>query len=256
MATRKNLKKTGKKRIKPKGGAKKRKTVRGGVFSFLKSAKVHPKPINELTVEEWFSTISTVFDGLKKALKQKPPNQKLTEMYYTEFLNLHKIFKNEEFVRNLKNFLLNLNNEEDLEAKLKILSEVDFIDDDYKEKIRSEFKEKIRKKNNNEFMSNLNLVRGKDTNKQRSETLSLPELQGMIQSYGIQYSPKDLFNFLKSIKITEITELTESQKSTMFSFKTYFESNTEEINKFLESKPEEEKSEYKSLLLQFNFITE
>jgi hypothetical protein len=31
MATRKNLKKTGKKRIKPKGGAKKRKTVRGGV---------------------------------------------------------------------------------------------------------------------------------------------------------------------------------------------------------------------------------
>ncbi len=31
MATRKNFKKTGKKRIKPKGGAKKRKTVRGGV---------------------------------------------------------------------------------------------------------------------------------------------------------------------------------------------------------------------------------
>ena len=30
MATRKNFKKTGKKRIKPKGGAKKRKTVRGG----------------------------------------------------------------------------------------------------------------------------------------------------------------------------------------------------------------------------------
>jgi hypothetical protein len=35
MATRKNLKNTGKKRIKPKGGVKKRKTVRGGVFSFF-----------------------------------------------------------------------------------------------------------------------------------------------------------------------------------------------------------------------------
>ena len=39
MATRKNLKKTGKKRIKPKGGAKKRKTVRGGMWSWTK-----PKP--------------------------------------------------------------------------------------------------------------------------------------------------------------------------------------------------------------------
>ena len=36
MATRKNLKKTGKKRIKPKGGAKKRKTVRGGMWPFTK----------------------------------------------------------------------------------------------------------------------------------------------------------------------------------------------------------------------------
>jgi hypothetical protein len=76
---------------------------------------------------------------------------------------LRKRFKNEEFVRNLKKFLLDLINEEDLEAKLEILSKVDVIDDKFKEKIRIDFKEKIREKKNYEFMRNLDLARVKDT---------------------------------------------------------------------------------------------
>ena len=159
-------------------------------------------------------------------------------------------------MRNLENFLLDLINEEDLEAKLGILSNADLIDYEFKEKIRFDFKEKIRKKKNYEFMRNLDLARVKDTNEtniQRSKTLNSPELSGMIQSYGIQYSPKDLFNFLKSIQ--EI-DLTVSQKSTMFSFKTYFESNKEEINDFLKNQTSEDRDEYHGLLEKFKFNTE
>jgi hypothetical protein len=64
MATRKNLKKTGKKRIKPKGGAKKRKTVRGGVFSFLKRKKVHLEPAPGEVIDT--TTYSVLHDQTKQ----------------------------------------------------------------------------------------------------------------------------------------------------------------------------------------------
>ena len=259
MATRKNFKKTGKKRIKSKGGAKKRKTVRGGMFSFFKNAKVHQTPINELTVEQWFSNISTVLDELTTASKQKPLNQKLIEKHSTYFLNLRKRFKDEEFVKKLKIFLLDLINEEDLEAKLGILSKADLIEDEFKENIRIEFKENIRLKNNHKFIRNMNFMRDNntdETNIKLSNPLNSPELSGMIQSYGMQYSPKGLFNFLKSIKEIDLTVLTVSQKSTMFSFKTYFESNKEEINDFLKKQTSEDIDEYHGLLEKFKFNTE
>jgi hypothetical protein len=83
MATRKNFKKTGKKRIKPKGGAKKRKTVRGGVFSFLKSEKVHPFiPIDG--EHNWFSTLNHLETyNNKEDLEQNEKYQK----YINEFKN-------------------------------------------------------------------------------------------------------------------------------------------------------------------------
>ena len=58
MATRKNFKKTGRKRIKPKGGAKKRKTVRGGgeewdnAIDFLNTIKQYKNDPDQVMIKD------------------------------------------------------------------------------------------------------------------------------------------------------------------------------------------------------------
>jgi hypothetical protein len=85
MATRKNFKKTGKKRIKPKGGAKKRKTVRGGVWPFFKKKweKVNPDtPIDG--GYNWFSILQHLEIYIKK--DDLATNEKY-QKYINEFKN-------------------------------------------------------------------------------------------------------------------------------------------------------------------------
>lgn len=123
MATRKNFKKTGRKRIKPKGGAKKRKTVRGGMFKFLPSgsAQVHPfKPIDG--EHNWFSTLNHLENQLntdalaknekyQKYINEFKNNSLFREYIFTyihalgksefktklDFIKLHELITDEEF---------------------------------------------------------------------------------------------------------------------------------------------------------------
>jgi len=105
---RKNFKKTGKKRIKPKGGAKKRKTVRGGMFAFLRSATVNPFiPIDG--ENNWFSTLQhleTSYNN-KEELEKDQKYQKYINEFKNNNLFREYIFKyihsleQQDFIRKL-----------------------------------------------------------------------------------------------------------------------------------------------------------
>lgn len=126
MATRKNFKKTGKKRIKPKGGAKKRKTVRGGVWPWTKPAPVGVIDTkNEPTVEEWFTSIKSTFEELKDAYKESghEVNPK-TILIDTKYKSLKETFSSLHFQKNIKEYLNALDDSE-RSQKLKILEDLD-----------------------------------------------------------------------------------------------------------------------------------
>ena len=122
MATRKNFKKTGRKRIKPKGGAKKRKTVRGGMFLFKSSVKVHPTPI---TAEQWFSQIERVSNDLKTAYKKTGnENTAATSILSDKYNNLKNKFSQTDFQAKINEYLSQLD-QTGRSAKEKILEDLD-----------------------------------------------------------------------------------------------------------------------------------
>jgi hypothetical protein len=86
MATRKNLKKTGKKRIKPKGGAKKRKTVRGGVWPW-------PWTKPKLKVEE------TTYSPFHDQTKDKDCDIEAMPFFKRAIYDLFLVYSKEDIVK-------------------------------------------------------------------------------------------------------------------------------------------------------------
>jgi hypothetical protein len=249
MATRKNFKKTGKKRIKPKGGAKKRKTVRGGVFSFFKrkNAKVYPTQINELTVKE------IVYNILKNS--ENGINTTKTEL------------------EKLEKILLTLSQDEFNEtiAKLKeknIYNDSDINDIKYKRRENNnlQFNEALRilnKGNINKGNTDINRVdqhasrhQLDNTRRPQLDALAIPGIQTMIRTYGIEKdNNKELYIFLITTGYKDLTELTTDERDTLFYFKTFFDTKNK-IKDWLKIRSEEQKQECIPILIKLGFIKE
>lgn len=129
MATRKNLKKIGKKiKSRRRVGSKKRKTVRGGVFGFGREARI--APANSITPEDWFEQSPNAYEKYRSAYDNV---SRLDDR--KEYENLKGMFKTQTFQEDLKKYLSTLS-EEEFKEKIKILSYQDLYDLDFMESIK------------------------------------------------------------------------------------------------------------------------
>lgn len=240
MATRKNLKKTGKPKRR---GAKKRKTVRkGGMWPFTKKeAPVHPTRSFDIPTPDVF--FSNYIPQYKKMYKQLPGLKNSIETY---ILNLPRKEFEEKRMFLLKNGIVSA--PESLEIQFKHVVE---HEGQYPEGKPFGFEDKFDQiranKSNEEYQKNLNIagvidpqskemskILGNQYNKNpkdvaRERVFGTEGITDLIKSFGVTRTPKMLFDFLETIKGKEIIDLSQEEKKELSLYRDYYEQNYNNI---------------------------
>jgi hypothetical protein len=226
MATRKNLKKTGK-RVKPRrGGAKKRKTVKkGGMWPFT---TVHPTDSFDIPTPDVF--FSNYIPQYKQMYKQLPQLRQRIETYILKFPR-KEFIKKIDFLFDKKIISASAPDTIDIQIKHVVKYE-----DQYPEGKPFGFEDRFDQlraiKSNEEYQRNLNIagvgvidpkskemskILGNQYNKNpkdvaREKVFGTEGITDLIESFGVKRTPNMLFDFLATIKGKEITDLSQEEK--------------------------------------------
>lgn len=237
MATRKNLKKTGKK-VKPrKGGSKKRKTVRkGGMWPFTSSCMGSGCVSVPETVELDIETPEQLFEAIRQMEIIKYKKKRVLAEYEKDELShnyniLHTKAANFIWYNNetLIYYLSNLSDADFKTSMTKIINHFN-ITNNIKTQINNMRKKTQMNNNNLGFNKSLTILKTQRKTSQNT-VLNNPDLVGIISSFGLILTPPMLFKFL--IKINP-ESLSETERSQLEAFKEYYNKNKSVVNDAIE----------------------